>query len=429
MTEAVTIRGVSIGTGRPKICVPITASSREAICRKAGELSGLPFDLVEWRADWHEAVEEQGQAAEVLKDLRNILGDVPILFTFRSKTEGGERELDIADYLDLNRQAAASGCADLVDLELMTGLEAGEDCLRETISFIKAQGAKVLMSSHDFDKTPCNEELIRRLFEMDRLGADILKEAVMPQDRADVLRLLTVTEQVSRQVSRPLVTMAMGGLGAVSRLTGEAFGSAITFGSAGVSSAPGQMDVRALHEVLQAVHAGMAPKTARIFLIGFMGTGKTTVSSILSQNLFSPVIEMDQRIERESSMKISDIFEKYGEEYFRDLETELIRTLSEEKPAVISCGGGAVLRKENVEMMRKAGTIVLLTARPETVLKRVWGDNSRPNLKGRMTIEGIQELMDRRRSVYEEAAELVIETDGKKPEEIAGEILGRLGRK
>ena len=429
MTEAVTIRGVSIGTGRPKICVPITASSREAICRKAGELSGLPFDLVEWRADWYEGVKEQGQAAEVLKDLRNILGDVPILFTFRSKTEGGERELDIADYLDLNRQAAASGCADLVDLELMTGLEAGEDCLRDTISFIKAQGAKVLMSSHDFDKTPFNEELIRRLFEMDRLGADILKEAVMPQDRADVLRLLTVTEQVSRQISRPLVTMAMGGLGVVSRLTGEAFGSAITFGSAGVSSAPGQIDVQTLNEVLHTVHTGMVPKTARIFLIGFMGTGKTTVASILSQNLSSPLIEMDQRIERESSMKISDIFEKYGEEYFRDLETELIRTLSEEKPAVISCGGGAVLRKENVEMMRKAGTIVLLTASPETVLKRVWGDNSRPNLKGRMTIEGIQELMDKRRRVYEEAAELVIETDEKKPEGIADEILGRLGRK
>lgn len=429
MTEAVIVRGVSIGIGRPKICVPITSVSREEICQKARELSGLPFDLVEWRADWYEGVEEQGQATEVLKDLRNILGDVPILFTFRSKTEGGERELDIADYLDLNRQAAASGCADLVDLELMTGLEAGEDCLRETISFMKAQGAKVLMSSHDFDKTPSNEELIRRLLEMDRLGADILKEAVMPQSRADVLRLLTVTEQVSRQVSRPLVTMAMGGLGVVSRLTGEAFGSAITFGSAGVSSAPGQIDVQALNEVLHAVHTGMVPKTARIFLIGFMGTGKTTVSSILSQNLSSPVIEMDQRIERESSMKISDIFEKYGEEYFRDLETELIRTLSEEKPAVISCGGGAVLRKENVEMMKKAGTIVLLTASSETVLKRVWGDNSRPNLKGRMTIEGIRELMDKRRRVYEEAAELVIETDGKTPEAIAGEILGRLGRK
>ena len=88
MTEAVIVRGVSIGTGRPKICVPITSVSREEICQKARELSGLPFDLVEWRADWYEGVEEQGQAAEVLKDLRNILGDVPISIYLSQQKRG-----------------------------------------------------------------------------------------------------------------------------------------------------------------------------------------------------------------------------------------------------------------------------------------------------------------------------------------------------
>lgn len=429
MTKAVTTRGVAIGAGRPKICVPITASSRQEICKKARELVSLPFDFVEWRADWYEHAEEPGKVAEVLKDLRQILGDVPILFTFRSKKEGGEKELDSFDYLELNRQAAGSGYADLVDIELMTGLEAGEESLRETVLAVQAYGAKVVMSSHDFEKTPSNEELIRRLQEMDRLGADILKEAVMPQSREDVLRLLAVTEQVSRTVCQPVVTMAMGSLGVVTRLTGEAFGSAVTFGSAGVSSAPGQMDVSALKAVLDAVHTGMHPKTARMFLIGFMGTGKTTVSSILADRLSCPAVEMDRRIEEETSMKIRDIFEASGEDYFRDLETELIRTLTGERPAVISCGGGAVLRPENVEMMKRSGTIVLLTASPETVLKRVSGDDSRPNLKGRMSIEGIRELMERRRSAYEAAAELVIGTDGKEPGEIADEILARLGRK
>ena len=147
------------------------------------------------------------------------------------------------------------------------------------------------------------------------------------------------------------------------------------------------------------------------------------MASVLAKALSRPVIEMDQRIEAETSMKITDIFEQYGEEYFRNLETGLLQKIVTEEPSVVSCGGGAVLREENVTAMKQAGTIVLLTAKPETVLKRVGQDRSRPNLKGRMNEEGIRQLMDKRRSAYETAADLVIATDGKNPEEIGTEIL------
>ena len=118
-------------------------------------------------------------------------------------------------------------------------------------------------------------------------------------------------------------------------------------------------------------------------------------------------------------MEINEIFSRYGEEYFRDLETEMLRELSLVKPAIISCGGGIVLRKENVSLMQKLGRTILLTASPETVLSRVERDDSRPNLRGRKNVEGIRELMDQRREYYEAAAQMVIATDKKSPEEVA----------
>lgn len=429
MTEAVKVRGVSIGIGRPKICVPIVAVSKEEIVAQAKSLKTIPFDLVEWRADWYEEGMNPQAVCQVLKELRSILGDVPVLFTFRGKKEGGEKELDAGAYLELTLQAAMSGNADLVDLELFTGLKAGRELFADVIGRIKNQGVKIIMSSHDFSKTPDSRELLWRFRQMEELGADILKAAVMPDNAGDVLSLLSVTETVSRTMKSPVITMAMGGLGLISRLSGETFGSSVTFGSAKTASAPGQMDAAILKIILDAVHKGMTVQRNHIFLIGFMGTGKTTVSSQLAECLSLPAIEMDQQIEEESAMKIPDIFEKYGEEYFRDLETALIQKICKEDAAVVSCGGGAVLRKENTETMRQTGVIVLLTASPETVLKRVKSDTSRPNLKGHMSKEGIGHLMDARRQFYEEAADLTISTDGKSKEEIAAEILTFLQEK
>ncbi|MCD7982056.1 MAG: shikimate kinase [Clostridiales bacterium] len=163
-----------------------------------------------------------------------------------------------------------------------------------------------------------------------------------------------------------------------------------------------------------------------IFLIGFMGVGKTTVSQKLSELMSADEIDTDAVIVRESGMPISEMFEKYGEEYFRGRETDLLRRLRTYSPAVISCGGGCVLREENVTVMRECGTIVLLTAEPRTVYFRVSGGDSRPILNGHMNVDYIAGLMEQRRPAYEGACDFSVRTDGKRPGQIAREILARV---
>lgn len=166
-----------------------------------------------------------------------------------------------------------------------------------------------------------------------------------------------------------------------------------------------------------------------IFLIGFMGCGKSANARYLSKMTGAHQMEMDQKISKDQGMTITEIFSKFGEQHFRDLETELIRSMKEREPMVVSCGGGAVLREENVAMMKACGTIVLLTATPEAIFDRVKHSTDRPILNGNMNVEYISELMEKRRPKYEAAADIVISTDMKNVREICEEILAKLQRR
>ena len=163
-----------------------------------------------------------------------------------------------------------------------------------------------------------------------------------------------------------------------------------------------------------------------IVLIGFMGAGKTSISEYLKTLFAMDVIEMDQIIAEREGMSIPDIFATYGEEYFRDLETNLLIEMQSHKNAVISCGGGAALRERNVAEMKKNGRVVLLTATPETIFERVKDSNDRPVLNGRKNVKGISELMEQRREKYEAAADIVINTDDKTVLQICEELVQRL---
>lgn len=160
-----------------------------------------------------------------------------------------------------------------------------------------------------------------------------------------------------------------------------------------------------------------------IFLIGFMGCGKSTVSRALHDICDAPVIEMDEVLVKREKMSIPDIFSSKGEAYFRRIETNLLTEMQEGKASIVSCGGGVPMRPENVAEMQKSGKIVLLTALPETILNRVKNDDNRPLLKGRKTVQGIEELMEQRRGKYQKAADITVSTDDKSAEQIAGEIL------
>ncbi len=165
-----------------------------------------------------------------------------------------------------------------------------------------------------------------------------------------------------------------------------------------------------------------------IILIGFMGTGKSTVSECLSRMYAMRIVEMDQVIAEREGMSIPEIFAAYGEEYFRNLETRLLVEAQSERNTVISCGGGAVLRERNVAEMKKNGKVVLLTASPEVVYERVKDSDDRPVLNGRKNVKEIADLMEQRREKYEAAADVVIHTDHKTAPEICEELIRRLKR-
>ncbi len=160
-----------------------------------------------------------------------------------------------------------------------------------------------------------------------------------------------------------------------------------------------------------------------IFLIGFMGCGKSTNAGYLSKVTGAAKMEMDQQMVEEQGMAITEIFSQFGEPHFRNLETELIRSMKGRTPMIVSCGGGAVLREENVALMKASGKIVLLTASPETIYERVKDSTDRPVLNGNMNLEYIQGLMENRRPKYEASADFLVSTDRKSTEAICEEIL------
>ncbi len=166
----------------------------------------------------------------------------------------------------------------------------------------------------------------------------------------------------------------------------------------------------------------MKTLTKHIFMIGFMGVGKTSTSRALSRQLGVKEIDTDAMIVEQAGMAISDIFAQQGEEAFRQMETTLLDEIAEMNPCIVSCGGGMVMRPENVEKMKKQGKIVLLSATPETIYSHVKDSTSRPLLNGNMNVEYIAELMKQREPAYEKAADYKIVTDGLNPRKVAEKI-------
>ena len=252
--NTVKIRDIEIGTGAPKIIVPIVGVTKEDIIVEAKTFDSIPIDVVEWRVDWFEGVFDFAKVEDVLKDLREVLGSIPLLMTFRTSKEGGEKAIEPEAYAELNIKAAQTGYVDLVDVEIFTG----DDIVKKIIDGAHAAGVKVIASNHDFFKTPAKADIIYRLRKMQDMNADIPKIAVMPQNKKDVLTLLAATEEMTTNYAdRPIITMSMAGTGVISRLCGEVFGSSMTFGAAKKASAPGQMGVNDLNTVLGLLHSAM----------------------------------------------------------------------------------------------------------------------------------------------------------------------------
>lgn len=246
MTKTVEVGQVAIGQGQPKIIVPIVGKTKEDILKAAEEISQIACDFVEWRIDHFGEVEDFEAVSDLSHQVKSALGK-PLLVTFRTHKEGGVYPLSDDKYFELYNHLIEKGSLDLLDVELFMPEKQVSDLLAKAHN----HQIKIIMCNHDFDKTPSKDTIVERLTMMEEKGADICKIAVMPQSNQDVITLMTATVEARQKLQNPLITMSMGSLGMVTRVSGEAFGSAATFGSAQEASAPGQVPVTLLKEILK----------------------------------------------------------------------------------------------------------------------------------------------------------------------------------
>lgn len=253
--RTVKIRDVVIGEGRVKTIVPITGTTADEAIAQARVIGGsAQTDVVEFRVDFLDIALDAGKLAALGPQVATQLNGKPLIVTFRTKAEGGNKTIADADYGALYETLLKARFADLIDVEMFRS----EAVVRRLVAGAHQVGAFIVMSNHDFSGTPPAAELLARLRRQQELGADVLKLAMMPRDPSDVLELLRATwEMASRYAERPMMTMSMGGTGVVSRLAGEIFGSAMCFGMIGRASAPGQVEVERLAAVLDIVHRSL----------------------------------------------------------------------------------------------------------------------------------------------------------------------------
>lgn len=252
MKRLLEIKNKVFGEGKPLICIPVMETEKEEIVAEIKRLAEAGTQIVEWRVDAYSGVNSLNAVREVLAELKSILADTILLFTFRSKEQGGLCSLSYEKIYDLHQVAAESKIVDLIDVEYFQS-----DNIDKEIRTLQKMGAKVVTSHHDFQETPSADVLFMLLEQMKHSHADIVKLAVMPNDTEDVLRLLEETNHFhKRYPNQPLITMSMGKLGSISRISGEIFGSCVTFGAGKNASAPGQIPVKELQIILDTINGG-----------------------------------------------------------------------------------------------------------------------------------------------------------------------------
>lgn len=234
--------------GMPKICVPVTGVTENEIIDEFSKLKNAPIDMVELRADYFKFVQDQTKVTDILEKIRKI-SDKPLLFTLRTKNEGGVSYIDADYYFRLNNSVIESKLVDLIDIEFFSQAEEVD----KTVKLARKNNVMTILSNHDFLKTPSEEEIISRVNKMMDCG-DIAKIAVMPNSEEDVLALLSAALKLKKEKKGHFIAISMGPLGVISRISCELIGSCITYASYGDKSAPGQLDVRLIKELLKIMH-------------------------------------------------------------------------------------------------------------------------------------------------------------------------------
>lgn len=255
--QVVQIKKCRIGEGTPKIIASTTAKDPENFLKLMKDYASYPeLDAIELRPDYLGEISGK-EFASLTKEAYAIAGDKPVLMTFRDKTEGGARHVSDDWYGQFYDAVLENGMVDWIDIEQFRDIEV----CRHIVKKAKSMGKVVMFSDHEFGWTPSEEEIIRRLLLQEQEGSDILKLAVMAHNTGDALRLMSATWKVRQYFSRkPMLTMAMGRWGVLTRCTGEFTGSDLSFAMVGgVPSAPGQIPYKILKEIHNGLHVAMYP--------------------------------------------------------------------------------------------------------------------------------------------------------------------------
>lgn len=233
-----------------KTIVPITAKTKEqAIAQAKVIAANQDADLAEFRIDLLDFAADSKQVIALGHELKKVLGNKPVIATIRTHNEGGQLTISDADYGKTYQAYLKQPFMDMLDIEMFRD----QQVVKNTVQLAHDKKVLVVMSNHDFKKTPSEDEIVKRLLKQDELGADILKIAVMPQNKQDVFTLMNATLKVSQLSNKPLLTMSMGKLGTISRIATANMGGSFSFGMIGEASAPGQIDVTQLKQLLKTV--------------------------------------------------------------------------------------------------------------------------------------------------------------------------------
>lgn len=233
-----------------KTIVPITAKTKEQALAQAQVIANTAdADLAEFRIDLLSFASDTKQVIALGHELKKILGNKPMIATIRTKNEGSQLEISDADYGKTYQAYLNNPFMDWLDVEMFRD----QKVVSEIVQKAHQKKVLVVMSNHDFQKTPSQDEIEKRLLKQDQMGADVLKIAVMPKSKQDVFTLMNATLKVSQQTTKPLLTMSMGQLGTISRVATANMGGSYSFGMIGQASAPGQIDVTKLKQILQTV--------------------------------------------------------------------------------------------------------------------------------------------------------------------------------
>ena len=408
------------------LCIPLTAPNMDDLILDHQKALRHHPDFIEWRRD---AIQGPIDDVAVLRTLRERAPGTGIIYTYRSPAEGGLTQTDEQTRLAAVKTVLASGLCDYIDTELANA-EADLDEIDRAKQNTKTG---LILSYHHFQKTPEPNELSALLEKMDSRSPDVIKIALTAARPADVRRAASVVLPFSERTDKPIIFTMMREGGAVIRAVPELFGGSITFAASEKASAPGQLTPSEIQTIRHHLHAEDAPGQPspapedhlrqNIALIGYMGTGKTTVSRRLSQMTGMPRIDTDERVEALAGKTISDIFEQDGEAAFRLLEHIVLRDALKTKGQIIATGGGIVLREDNRALLKNNAFTVHLTASPDVIAKRLAGDTTRPLLSKAADLRTkIQNMLEERQPFYSGYA-LTVTTDNRSAEDIAKQIL------